>query len=110
MSGLNDGPIWLEGVAGHVLEVGDELHAGDEESSAGFQVGVGVGGAELNVGAIERDSGIAIVSGEIVGELHTDGGTAVAGGGSRRGSEGEEGESESDGGLHFDTRCLDWED
>lgn len=88
-----------------MLEVAGELEAGDKEGAVLEEVGVGVGLAELDGVAVERDPGVAVGAAPVVCELHLD----AAGGGSLggRGDEGgEEGESDGRGGQH----CEGWLD
>lgn len=93
----------LEDLAGDELEVAGELEAGDEEGAVLEEVGVGVGLAELDLGAVERNPGVAVGAAPVVGELHLDAAGGMTLGG--RGDEGgEEGESEGDGGEH----CEGW--
>lgn len=91
----------LEDDAGHVLEVGGELEAGDEEGSVYLQVGVAISLSEDNVGAIKRNAGVAVGSSDIVGKLDLNSAGRASGRGCR-GSDGEGRESKGNDGLHFD--------
>lgn len=85
----------------HVAEVAGELQAGDKESSIHLQVGVGVSLSKDNVGSIKRDQGVAVCSSDIVGKLNLN---SASGAASRscRDSKSKGGESEGNGGKHFD--------
>lgn len=91
----------LEDNALHVLEVGSELQAGDKEGAVLLQVGVSISFSKVDVGSVKRDTSVAICSSDVVGKLDLNSASSASGG-SCRGNEGKEGDSEGDSGLHFD--------
>ena len=84
----------------HVLEVGGEEQAGDEEGAVLLQVGVSVGLSKIHGTAIKGDTGVAVCSSLVIGKLDLDGAN-VASAGSGRGRQSKEGEGGGDGEAHF---------